>query len=100
MDIQAEKYYTLWNQRFRIFLQSRNLLDAKNITNLTPSNWPGFPSSTGSDYEKYYTETGRAGGAYIGDDINDDGIEDWIPLQDPRVFGDPRTIRVGLGFQF
>ncbi|MBU2689851.1 MAG: TonB-dependent receptor [Candidatus Eisenbacteria bacterium] len=100
LDIQAEKYYTLWNQRFRIFLQSRNLLDAKNITNLTPSNWPGFPSATGSDYEKYYTETGRAGGAYIGDDINGDGIEDWIPLQDPRVFGDPRTIRVGVGFQF
>ncbi|MBD3337128.1 MAG: TonB-dependent receptor [Candidatus Eisenbacteria bacterium] len=100
LDVQAEKYYTVWNQRFKVFMQSRNLLDAKNITNLSPGNWPAPPAFQGSDYEKYYTETGRAGGAFIGDDLNGDGIEDWVALHDPRVFGDPRTIRVGIGFEF
>ena len=100
LDIQAEKYYTVWGERFRVFLQSRNLLDAKNITALEPSIWPGPPSAIGSDYAVYFTETGRAGGAYVGDDVTGDGVEDWIPVHDPRVFGDPRTIRVGVGFQF
>jgi outer membrane receptor for ferrienterochelin and colicin len=100
LDVQAEKYYTLWGQRFRVFLQSRNLLDTKNIFVLEPGNWPPPPSSVGSDYVKYYTETGKAGGAYIGDDVNGDGIEDWVPLHDPRVFSNPRTIRVGVGFEF
>jgi outer membrane receptor for ferrienterochelin and colicin len=100
LDIQAEKYYSLWGQRFKVFLQSRNVLDAKNITNLSPSNWPTPPGRTSTDYQKYFAETGKAGGAYIGDDVNGDGIGDWVPLHDPRVFGDPRSVRMGISFTF
>jgi outer membrane receptor for ferrienterochelin and colicin len=100
LDIQAEKYYTVWGQRFKVFLQSRNVLDSKNITDLEPTNNFTGPALRGNDYTIYYTETGRAGGAYLGDDQNGDGIEDFVPLNDPRVFGDPRAVRVGVSFSF
>ena len=100
LDIQAEKYYELWGQRFKVFLQSRNVLDAKNITDLNPGNWPAPPGSIGNDYAIYYTETGQGGGAYVGDDVDGDGIGDWVPLNDPRVFGDPRNVRLGLQLNF
>ncbi len=97
LDVRADKYYRLWGQQLSLFLQGRNILDAKNITSLTPGNWPAPPVNV--DYRVYYTETGRAGGAYL-QDRDGDGIEEFIPLNDPRVFGAPRTIRVGMGFIF
>lgn len=100
LDIQAEKYYRLWGQRFKMFMQSRNVLDAKNITDPAPQNWPLPPGRKGEDYLIYYTETGRSGGAYVGQDTNGDEIGDWVALSDPRVFGDPRSVRMGLQFTF
>ena len=100
LDVQAEKYYTLWGQPFKIFLQTTNILDAKNITALEPGNAFAGTALRGDDYAIYYTETGRAGGAYIGDDLNGDGIEDFVPLNDPRVFGSPRSIRMGVSLSF
>ncbi|MBD3161146.1 MAG: TonB-dependent receptor [Candidatus Eisenbacteria bacterium] len=100
LDIQAEKYYTVWGQRFKVFLRSLNVLDSKNVTTLSPGNRFAGPALQGNDYRIYYTETGRAGGAYLDEDFNGDGIEDFVPLNDPRVFGEPRTIRVGVSFSF
>jgi len=100
LDVQAEKYYTLWGQRFKVFLQGRNVLDSKNIGVLEADNDIAGTALRGNDYRIYYTETGRAGGAYLGDDVNGDGIEDFVPLNDPRVFGDPRAVRVGVSFSF
>ncbi|MCK4412765.1 MAG: TonB-dependent receptor [Candidatus Eisenbacteria sp.] len=97
LSVRADKYYTLWGKRLSLFVDARNLLDAKNITWLAPTNWPAPPVTNA--YTVYYTETGRAGGAYLADH-NNDGIEEFIPLNDPRVFGNPRTIRMGLGFEF
>ncbi len=48
----------------------------------------------------FYSETGRAGGAYLSDDLNEDGVQDWVPLNDPRVFQEGRNIRVGIGVSF
>ncbi len=100
LDIRAEKYYQIWGQRFKVFLDGRNVLDAKNITDLAPNNWPSAPGRDGQDYIKYYTETGRAGGAYIGDDVDGDGTGDWVQVNDPRVFGDPRSVRIGVAYSF
>jgi len=97
LNVRADKYYTLWGKQLSLFVDARNLLDARNITSLAPGNWPAPPVQ--SAYVIYYTETGRAGGAYLAD-RNGDGVDEFIPLNDPRVFGDPRTIRVGVGFQF
>ena len=44
--------------------------------------------------------TGRAGGAYLSDDVNEDGVQDWVALNDPRVFGEGRSIRIGATVQF
>jgi outer membrane receptor for ferrienterochelin and colicin len=97
LNMRADKYYTLWNKRLSLFVDARNLLDAMNITSLSPGNWPAPPVADA--YVVYYTETGRAGGAYLADH-DGDGVDEFIPLNDPRVFGDPRTIRVGVGFEF
>jgi len=100
LDIQAEKYYKVWGQAFKVFLQSRNVLDSKNITTLSPQNWPNPPGRDVNDYVIYFTETGRAGGGYIGEDVDGDGEGDWVALNDPRVFGDPRNVRMGIQFTF
>jgi outer membrane receptor for ferrienterochelin and colicin len=100
LNVNAEKYYSIWGQRLKLFLSARNLLDIKNITTLAPGDILQPPSFVGNDYQIYYSETGRAGGAYLDEDVDGDGIEDWVPLRDPLVFGDPRTIRMGVGLQF
>jgi len=97
LNMRADKYYTVWGKQLSLFLDARNVLDAKNIGNLEPGNFPGPPVNTA--YVVYYTETGRAGGAYL-KDVNRDGVDDFVPLNDPRVFGEPRTIRMGIGLEF
>ena len=100
LDVQVQKRYSIWGQQIRLYLEASNLLDSKNISTLTPNNFPAPPSGTAIDYLVYYTETGKAGGAYVGEDENGDGIGEWVPLNDPRVFGDSRTVRVGVSFAF
>jgi hypothetical protein len=48
----------------------------------------------------FYTETGRAGGAYLGEDADGDGADDWVALSDPRVFAEGRNLRIGVGLRF
>jgi len=100
LDVRAEKLYQLWGQDLKVFLQSRNVLDARNITSLSPLNWPPPPGRSSTDYVTYFAETGRAGGAYVGDDVDGDGQGNWVPLNDPRVFGDPRNVQMGVQFTF
>jgi hypothetical protein len=100
LNMQFEKHYTLWRQDMKFFLRGNNVLDVRNIADLEPDNWPNPPSTNNNDYRAFYTETGRAGGAYLGEDVNQDGIEDWIPVNDPRVFQEGRSVRMGLGMKF
>jgi len=100
LNVQAEKHYRLWGQDVKLFFRGNNVLDAKNISDLEPSNWPGPPSTNTRDYRVFYTETGRAGGAYLGEDQNGDQVEDWVPVNDPRVFAEGRNLRVGVGLKF
>ncbi len=102
LDVQADKFFRLWGQRATFFLQARNVLDSQNIGRLEPDNWPGGLSSNEDliDYAAYYTETGLAGGAFLGEDADGDGLADWVPLNDPRVFNQGRVVRVGLGLTF
>jgi hypothetical protein len=81
-------------------VQGFNLLNAKNIFTLNPSNWPaGYVDN--DDYVIYYTESGEAGGAYLGTEDDDgDGYEDFVPVHDPRVFAEGRFLRMGLGLSF
>jgi outer membrane receptor for ferrienterochelin and colicin len=99
LSVQAERFFRVWGQSVTFYLQGTNLLDAKNITELQPSLWPNNQVNADS-YIVYYTETGRAGGAFLTQDLNGDGKEDWFPVDDPRVFQQGRVIRVGAGVQF
>ncbi len=100
LDVQAEKHYRIWGQHLTVFMQGMNLLDAKNISLLQPSNWPPAPYGTTQDYVIYYAETGRAGGAYNAGDVNGDGIDDYFPVNDPRVWREGALIRMGIGIRF
>ncbi len=97
LSCQAERFFRVWGQSVTLYVQGSNLLDAKNITNLQPSIWP-YGSINPLSYEVYYTETGRAGGAFLTQGSG--GQETWYPVNDPAVFQQGRNIRVGLGVQF
>ena len=99
LSVQGERFFRMWGQSVTFYLQGTNLLDAKNISDLQPSLWPDNQVSA-SSYKIYYSETGRAGGAFLTQDQDGDGREDWYPVNDPRVFQAGRVIRVGLGVQF
>jgi outer membrane receptor protein involved in Fe transport len=98
LNVRADKYFKLYGQEFQIFLRSNNVLDTKNIASLEADN--PYNQFVGSyDYTIYYTERGQAGGAYI-TDTNGDGINDFLPVHDPRVFLEGRVIRMGVGVTF
>lgn len=102
LDVQGDKFYEIYGQKFTFFLQARNLLDADNLIELEPNTWPpGLAASEDLlDYAAFYTETRRAGGAYLGEDRDGDGLADWVPLADPRVFNEGRVVRIGVGVTF
>ncbi len=99
LSMQGERHFRAWGQSLTVYVQGTNLLDAENIANLQPDLWPPGTINLRS-YEIYYTETHRAGGAFLTQDRDGDGREDWYPVHDPRVFQPGRTIRLGLGVQF
>jgi hypothetical protein len=82
------------------FFDARNVLNATNIQTLSLNSFPNQNVNlAGDDYTIYYTETGRAGGAYL-QDINGDNILDWVPVRDPRVFEEGRNVRLGVSITF
>jgi len=100
LTIDGDKFYKVWGQNMTLFFDARNVLNSKNITSLSQNGFPNpFINTAGDDYTIYYTETGRAGGAYLQDN-NGDGIPDWNPVRDPRVFEEGRNVRLGLSVTF
>jgi outer membrane receptor protein involved in Fe transport len=101
LTIDGDKFYRVWGQRIQLFFDARNVLDQKNITNLSINPFPNPFVFTGNndDYAIYYTETGRAGGAYQ-KDVDGDGTADWVPVRDPSVFAEGRSVRLGLSVAF
>jgi len=99
LSMQGERNFAAWGQNLTLYVQATNLLDAQGIVALQPDLWPPGTISSQS-YNVYYSETGRAGGAFLTQDQDGDGREDWFPVHDPRVFQAGRSIRVGLGVQF
>ena len=57
----------------------------------------GFPSPTVNtqydDYGAYRTETGLGGGAFWS---TEGGTGHWVPVHDPRLYDEPRTIRASV----
>jgi outer membrane receptor for ferrienterochelin and colicin len=99
LSVQAERLFPVWGQDVTFYLQATNLLDARNINDLQPALWPNNGVNPNS-YAVYYTETGRAGGAFLTQDRDGDGQDDWYAVNDPSVFQQGRVIRAGVGVRF
>jgi outer membrane receptor protein involved in Fe transport len=100
LTLDGDRYYRIWGQNVTVFVDARNVLGVRNISSIQQSTFPNpFINNNGNDYLIYYTETGRAGGAYS-KDLNGDGKPDWVPVNDPRVFQEGRNVRMGVSVSF
>jgi len=100
LSVQGRKKFSIYGRELTLFFEGRNLLDEDILVpgGTSPSVYPGMVVA-GMDNGSYLTETGRYGGAYL-QDIDDDGRDDFIPVNDPTVWDQHRVWRVGFGFEF
>jgi outer membrane receptor protein involved in Fe transport len=77
-------------------LDVRNVFDRRNPIAATVDGYPHpYINTVYDDYSAYRNQTGRSGGAFW-DDTDGDGSPGWVPVNDPRLFGAPRTVRLFL----
>jgi outer membrane receptor protein involved in Fe transport len=98
VNFRGEKYFKVYGQDLRLFFDGRNLLDERVVVDPTPLVFPALENAT-DGYRAYATERGQFGGAYL-NDTDGDGQDEFFPVNDPRVFGQRRLFRIGLGFEF
>jgi hypothetical protein len=100
LSVQGRKKFNVYGRELTLFFEGRNLLD-ENVPlpgGESPGVFPGMVVA-GMDGGSYLTETGRFGGAYL-QDIDDDGLDDFVPVNDPTIWEQHRIWRVGFGFEF
>jgi outer membrane receptor protein involved in Fe transport len=98
LDLQAERHVNVYGQKLTLYLQGFNLINQDVVVNIAPAIFPGTIDGTPA-YTSYLTETGKYGGAYL-QDVDGDQIDDFTPVNDPRVFDQHRLFRIGVGWQF
>ena len=98
LDMQAERHVNVYGQKLTLYFQGCNLINQDVVANISPGIAPGMIDGTPA-YTSYLTETGKYGGAYL-QDIDGDQIDDYVPVNDPRVFDQHRLFRVGIGWRF
>ena len=99
-----------WTERTDVVLRfehpalhgAKLLFDVRNVFNTRGDAFAsvaGFPNpeinSLRDDYAGYRTETGRGGGAYWDPRLNG-GAGGWVPVSDPRLVRNPRSVRLGI----
>ncbi len=97
LNLRANKLYSLYGREFRLFLEGRNILDRQNVRTDQPTL---YPDPQNEYYQEYYTEFGQLGGAYNLKDTIGTPDDVLVPLNDPRVWGEPRVFRVGIAFEW
>jgi outer membrane receptor protein involved in Fe transport len=98
LDFQSERQVNVYGQRLTLYLQAFNLINQDMVRSSGTGVFPGMTNAqivSGS----YLTETGKFGGAYL-QDANGDNYNEFVPINDPRVFMNHRLFRVGFGWQF
>jgi len=98
LDFQGERRVNFYGQSLTLYVQAFNLINQDMVRTVAAGIFPGMIQAA-SAYSEYLTETGRYGGAYL-QDKNGDSLNEFIPINDPRVFEDHRLFRIGLGWQF
>jgi hypothetical protein len=85
---------------FTVGLEARNLFDHRGDLATTTDGFPNKIINTQfDDYGAYRTETGNGGGGYF-NDVDGDGVKDWVPVGDPTLAQPPRALRLSLGWAF
>ena len=98
LDFQGERRVNFYGQRLTIYVQALNLINQDMVAAIAPGIFPGMINA-GAAYAPYLTETGKYGGAYLMDK-DGDNLNEFTPINDPRVFDNHRLFRIGLGWQF
>jgi hypothetical protein len=100
LKLQARKKFNIYGRQLTLFVEGRNLLN-QDIPRSGGDRTNVFPQMVVADTDNgsYLTETGQYGGAYLLD-IDDDGVDDFVPVDDPTVWEEHRVFRVGFGFEF
>jgi hypothetical protein len=100
INLQGRKKFSIYGQELILFFEGRNLLDEDILLpgGIDPSAWPGMVNAR-MDQGSYLTETGQYGGAYL-QDLDEDGIDDFTPINDPTIWDSHRRWRIGFGFEF
>ena len=98
LRLRVERQINFYGQQLTLFMQAHNLINQDMVRAPASGIFPGMRNATAA-YTSYLTETGKYGGAYL-QDSNGDNYNEFIPINDPRVFMDHRLFRVGLGWQF
>ncbi len=100
LDVQLERNINFYGQRLSLQLQSFNLLNQDIINNEGGGGIsPGMINGARYAGMPYLTETGKFGAALL-QDANGDGEDEFIPIVDPRTFGQHRLFRFGIGYYF
>ncbi|MBN2070855.1 MAG: carboxypeptidase regulatory-like domain-containing protein [Candidatus Krumholzibacteriota bacterium] len=100
INLQGRKKFNIYGQELTLFFEGRNLLDEDVL--LPGGTAPGvFPNMRNArmDNGSYLTETGQFGGAYL-QDLDEDGLDDFTPVNDPTIWSGHRQWRIGFGFEF
>ena len=98
LSLQAERHVNMYGQKVTLFLQGLNLINQDVVTTEAPFVAPVAPNAQVA-YTPYLTDTGKYGGALLYD-VDGSGRNDYVPVNDPRVFQQHRIFRVGIGWQF
>lgn len=98
LSLQGERTINFTGQELTIFMQAHNLINQDMVRAPGALITPGM-TQAGAAYVSYLTETGKYGGAYL-QDKNGDNYNEFIPINDPRVFMDHRLFRVGVRWKF
>jgi hypothetical protein len=98
INIQGRKMFNVYGQELTLFFEGRNLLNEDVCLNTAPGAFPGMQNAT-MDAGSYLTETGKYGGAYL-KDINEDGLDEFTPVNDPTIWEAHKAWRIGFGFEF
>lgn len=100
LSVQGRKKFSIYGRELTLFFEGRNLLDEDVLLpgGTSPGVFPGMVVAQ-MDGGSYLTETGRYGGAIL-QDVDADGRDDFVPVNDPTIWADHRVWRVGFGFEF
>lgn len=100
INIQGRKKFDIYGQELTLFFEGRNLLNEDVLipNGTAPGVFPLMPNAR-MDGGSYLTETGNYGGAFL-QDLDEDGIDDFTPVNDPMIWDSHRLWRMGFGFEF